>query len=332
MPSLNPQQLQAARLIYGLAVGRGLSPEQAREVVAASYAESGLNPNATNKSSGAAGLFQLLSPGYRQSAQSLGGLYNPRANALAILPSYASFFASHPNAAPGEAGAAVERSGQGAGFYASPLSLLAGLGGGAGARQAPMPPEPATMPQAPQMPNPGLALGLIKSLQATENGAPLQLGFLNGLQAEQSATAAPTRNAGQRTHSSKTPIDYTRIVGYPYQGTHAKQFNAQGGSDNWQSENAVDLAAPVGTPVYAAFSGTIGDNIGSQGQGGRFAGMRVQVNGGSNAAWYGHLSKIVVKAGQAVKAGQLLGYSGEANGVAHLHFAVQSGNPLSYVR
>ena len=331
MATLNPQQIQTARLIYGLAVGRGLSPEQAREVVAASYAESGLNPGATNKSSGAAGLFQLLSPGYRQTAQSLGGLYNPKANTLAILPSYAAFFASHPNAAPGEAGAAVERSGQGAGFYASPLSLLGGLGGGGGGGAATVPPPRTSAPQMPQMPNPALALGLIKSLQATQNGEPLNLNFLSSAAAE-AAPAAPRSNPGQRAHSSKTPIDFTRIVGYPYQGTHGKQFNAQGGSDNWQSENAVDLAAPVGTPVYAAFSGTIGDNIGSQGQGGRFAGMRVQVNGGSNAAWYGHLSKIVVKAGQAVKAGQLLGYSGEANGVAHLHFAVQSGNPLSYVR
>jgi murein DD-endopeptidase MepM/ murein hydrolase activator NlpD len=40
----------------------------------------------------------------------------------------------------------------------------------------------------------------------------------------------------------------------------------------------------------------------------------------------------VVKPGQQVKAGQLLGYSGVANGVAHLHYAVESGSPLDWVK
>jgi hypothetical protein len=87
-------------------------------------AESNLDPNAVNKSSGAAGLYQLLSGGYRDKAQQLGGLFNVDANAQAILPQYADYFKSHPNATPGSAGAAVEASGEGSGFYSKDLGTV----------------------------------------------------------------------------------------------------------------------------------------------------------------------------------------------------------------
>jgi murein DD-endopeptidase MepM/ murein hydrolase activator NlpD len=58
-----------------------------------------------------------------------------------------------------------------------------------------------------------------------------------------------------------------KAIGVPYQGTHARAFNKSGGSDNWESENAVDLPTPKGTPVYAVQDGTIGKQIGSLGTG-----------------------------------------------------------------
>lgn len=121
-----------------------------------------------------------------------------------------------------------------------------------------------------------------------------------------------------------------KIIGTPGKGTHAKAFNAASGSDNWESENAVDIALPKGTPLYAAVDGTIGNQIGSLGSGGRFAGLRVHLDGKDNSLYYAHLSKLAVKAGQQVKKGQLIGYSGEANGVQHLHLASKSGNPGVY--
>lgn len=121
-----------------------------------------------------------------------------------------------------------------------------------------------------------------------------------------------------------------QVIGHPYQGTHAVAFNKKGGSNNWESENAYDIAVPVGTPVYAVSSGRVGDQIGSQGAGGRFAGLRLHLSTQGNEFYYGHLSKIVVHAGEQVTAGALLGYSGEANGVAHLHFAAKSGDPAAW--
>lgn len=112
-----------------------------------------------------------------------------------------------------------------------------------------------------------------------------------------------------------------KIIGTPNSGTH--------NLGNWQSDNAVDIAVPKGTPVYAVSDGVIGSRIGSLGKGGRFAGLRVNLIGKGNAYYYAHLSKLAVHAGQHVRRGQLLGYSGVANGVAHLHFGVENGNPES---
>ena len=115
-------------------------------------------------------------------------------------------------------------------------------------------------------------------------------------------------------------------LGLPYQGTHSKAMNIPSGSNNWESENAIDLGTKVGTPIYAVQSGTIGSQIGPMGTG-RFAGNRVHLDTANNQFYYAHLSKIAVKAGEHVQKGQLIGYSGEADGVAHLHIAALKGNP-----
>lgn len=115
------------------------------------------------------------------------------------------------------------------------------------------------------------------------------------------------------------------IIGTPYHGTHTL--------GNWQSDNAIDIKVPVGTPVYAVTAGTIGPRIGAFNTSNpRFAGLRLTLTGGGNSFYYAHLSRLAVQAGETVTAGQLLGYSGEANGVAHLHFAVEKGTPGDVVR
>lgn len=121
---------------------------------------------------------------------------------------------------------------------------------------------------------------------------------------------------------------YVKAIGTPYTGTHGKAFNRAGGSDNWESENAIDLPTPLGTPVYAVAAGTIGPQIGSLGSSSpRMAGLRLHLVTANNEFYYTHLSRLVVKAGERVQAGQLLGYSGSANGVAHLHIAAKNGDP-----
>lgn len=139
--------------------------------------------------------------------------------------------------------------------------------------------------------------------------------------ASDSVASGVVRDAGGAAATGGRPvIGSYRIIGTPGVGTHS--WTAW--PDNWQSDNAIDIATPVGTPIYAIADGTIGNRIGPLGSAaGRFGGERLTLNYGNNqSAYYAHLSRIVVRAGQRVKRGELLGYSGTANGVPHLHFAV----------
>lgn len=115
------------------------------------------------------------------------------------------------------------------------------------------------------------------------------------------------------------------IIGVPNQGTHTLY-------GNWESDNAVDISVPVGTPVYALTDGKIGSQIGALGSGdARLAGLRVHLDGKNDSFYYAHLSRLAVRAGQRVKKGQLIGWSGSANGSAHLHLASRNRDPRSYL-
>jgi len=95
----------------------------------------------------------------------------------------------------------------------------------------------------------------------------------------------------------------------------------------WSGHHAIDIAAPYGTPVYAAAAGTV-----------VYAGWR-SYTGGGNVIWvregaklyttYNHLSYWAVRAGQTIRAGQVIGRVG-TSGVTtgpHLHFEVWLGYP-----
>jgi murein DD-endopeptidase MepM/ murein hydrolase activator NlpD len=84
----------------------------------------------------------------------------------------------------------------------------------------------------------------------------------------------------------------------------------------------LDVAAPHGTPIYAARSGTV-----------TFAGWSSQGYGylvkirhfGGEETWYAHQSQIAVDVGEAVRQGELIGRIG-STGIStgpHLHFEVR---------
>ncbi|MDL2311696.1 M23 family metallopeptidase [Bacteroidales bacterium OttesenSCG-928-B11] len=94
----------------------------------------------------------------------------------------------------------------------------------------------------------------------------------------------------------------------------------------------IDIAAPKGTPVYATADGTVARENGGSGYG-----ITVIINHGySYQTVYAHLSKKVVRSGQKVKRGQIIGYVG-STGLSmgtHLHYEVLKGgkyvNPVHY--
>jgi murein DD-endopeptidase MepM/ murein hydrolase activator NlpD len=96
----------------------------------------------------------------------------------------------------------------------------------------------------------------------------------------------------------------------------------------------IDLAAPVGTPVYAARAGQVSIAGWS-----RFGyGLHVIIDHGeSHETLYAHMSRIVVRPGQWVDRGELIGYVGSTGWSTgpHLHFELRVGgvvrNPMAYL-
>jgi murein DD-endopeptidase MepM/ murein hydrolase activator NlpD len=108
-----------------------------------------------------------------------------------------------------------------------------------------------------------------------------------------------------------------KLLGTPFVGTHTR--------GNWQSDNALDLGVPNGTPVIALDDGVIVKTFNSPS--GVTAGWQVTLRSADNAWFYGHLNTIDVRAGERVRKGQTIGTSGSANGVPHLHIGQQNGRP-----
>ena len=144
----------------------------------------------------------------------------------------------------------------------------------------------------------------------------------------------------------------SNIRGLPYGGgdpnsTHSIAFNALHGSNNWQSENAVDIKTTWLTPVYAVHDGQVG-NFGvepdndrpvyyatpdSMSKLDRFGGNRVNLIGSSQSTYYTHMARLntkVIYRNARVKRGDLIGWTGIANTLPHLHFACLKGDPRQY--
>ena len=96
---------------------------------------------------------------------------------------------------------------------------------------------------------------------------------------------------------------------------------------------AVDLAAPQGTPLYAARSGPVSAATYSGD-----SGYYVQINHGDGyRSIYMHMTHYVVGYGQYVSRGQVIGYCGSTgmSTGSHLHFGISLNgsyvNPAHYI-
>jgi len=94
--------------------------------------------------------------------------------------------------------------------------------------------------------------------------------------------------------------------------------------------NGVDIAAPSGTPIYAAAAGTITVAKGGGGYNGGYGNYIVISHENGMQTLYAHMSSLAVSGG-AVDKGELIGYignTGKATG-NHLHIEVRGGkNPF----
>lgn len=95
----------------------------------------------------------------------------------------------------------------------------------------------------------------------------------------------------------------------------------------------VDFSAPVGTPIYATGDGVIKKVKRAYGG----YGIQVEINHGFGyTTKYAHMKKFIVKRGQKVKRGELIGYVGNTgtSTAPHLHYEVikngKKVNPIHY--
>ncbi|MCW1429462.1 M23 family metallopeptidase [Novosphingobium sp. JCM 18896] len=101
-----------------------------------------------------------------------------------------------------------------------------------------------------------------------------------------------------------------------------------------RAHKGVDLAAPIGTPIYATADGTV-----SRADWFSSYGLYVAIeHGGELQTRYGHMSRLNVAAGQTVRKGDVIGYvgtTGRSTG-PHLHYEVrvagQAVNPVPYMQ
>lgn len=90
----------------------------------------------------------------------------------------------------------------------------------------------------------------------------------------------------------------------------------------YEGHAGMDIACPVGTPVYAAYAGTV-ERTGDFSDIGRSGDRNILIrNPDQEAQYYGHLEECLVKVGDRIRKGQLIGYSGARGNVTgpHLHF------------
>ncbi len=138
----------------------------------------------------------------------------------------------------------------------------------------------------------------------------------------------------KKIDTSILPLPRPGVLLTPTKGYVSQNFGntpfAQNGGYRGKSHNGVDIAAPIGTPVYAAEDGQIietgdQDRYCRKGAYGKF----IVIGHNNNlTTLYAHLSGFTAttKAGQEVKRGELIGYVGKTGYATgpHLHFTVYS--------
>lgn len=134
------------------------------------------------------------------------------------------------------------------------------------------------------------------------------------------------------TTESIADINGIKVATLPVTGTISSRYGVSS-KIRVSTHTGLDIAATTGTPIKVVADGTVTFAAYSGSYG-----YLVKVDHGNGVeTWYGHTSKMLVKEGQAVKAGNtiaLVGSTGNSTG-PHLHFEVRINgehvNPQKYL-
>ncbi|MCR4325661.1 MAG: peptidoglycan DD-metalloendopeptidase family protein [Patescibacteria group bacterium] len=148
---------------------------------------------------------------------------------------------------------------------------------------------------------------------------------LSDLQAQLQYVVDPSQITPASKGVLRWPLEKIRVTQY-----FGNTPFANSGAYNGKGHNGIDLAASIGTPVYAALTGTVigTDNTdavrSSKGQCYSFGKWVMIRHNNGLSTMYSHLSQINVSEGQRIGTGELIGYAGDTGYATgpHLHFGV----------
>lgn len=102
-------------------------------------------------------------------------------------------------------------------------------------------------------------------------------------------------------------------------GTRRDPFHRK----RFQFHRGIDIACPVGTPIRAARNGIVT----FRGYSGGYGKLMVIRHEHGYRSYYGHMSRFTASRGKRVRAGEIIGYSGNTGRSTgpHLHFEVRRG-------
>lgn len=112
----------------------------------------------------------------------------------------------------------------------------------------------------------------------------------------------------------------------PATGRLSQGYGPASGQFGYTFHNGLDIAANVGTPIYAAAAGTVTD-VKSGGPYGKHVFIEHEIDGEKWMTVYAHMHKIEVKTGQTLLQGEGIGQIGNTGNSSgpHLHFEVHQG-------
>jgi murein DD-endopeptidase MepM/ murein hydrolase activator NlpD len=149
---------------------------------------------------------------------------------------------------------------------------------------------------------------------------------------QQVASAEPVQSANVVTPTAETPatgsgasVDAAPTFRRPVNGRVIAGF---GPKTNGQQNDGVNFAVPEGTPIKAAEDGTVA-YAGNELKG--YGNLVLIRHSNGYVTAYAHAKELLVKRGEVIKRGQVIGKSGQTGNVdaPQLHFEVRKGpSPL----
>ena len=174
----------------------------------------------------------------------------------------------------------------------------------------------------------GTAVETLVRLNGLSDPDPLRPGQRVRLPAAAAASLQKRSVPGRRA-IAPAPALRPRWPQWPSRGIITSRFGFRG-----RHHHGIDIAAPVGTPIYAVQAG----RVKFVGRMGGYGLLVILDHGGGLTTWYGHASRILVAVGDEIRQGQAIAAVGTTGNVSgpNVHFELRRNDvpldPLKFLQ